>query len=143
MNHKKIYNHKQKLTVNKKMCKQASSCSGRFPFCLLLQRQCLNYTLVAGHSAVYPQPVKNLLSRTVFLCFSFKIITVDTFLSFFFPHLLPSWKMRLNGEKFQLLSFMHRAVNEGLHSCQNEMKTVCTEENVFIWYRNILYFFFN
>lgn len=142
MNHKKIYNHKQKLTVNKKMCKQASSCSERFPFCLLLQRQCLNYMLVAGHSAVYPQLVKNLLSQTVFLCFSFKIITVDTFLSFFFPHLLPSWKMRLNGEKFQLLSFMHRAVNEGLRSCQTEMKTVRTEENVFFLIQEYFILFF-
>lgn len=50
----------------------------------------------------------------------------------FFPHLLLSWKMRLSEEKLQLLSFMHEAVNEGLQSCQIEMKIVHTEKNVFI-----------
>lgn len=57
--------------------------------------------LVAGHRAAYPRLVKNLFSQTVFLCFSFKVITVNGFLSFFYPHLLLSWKMRLSAEKFQ------------------------------------------
>lgn len=97
--------------------------------------------LVAGHSVAYPQFVKNLFSQTVFLCFSFKMITVDFFnlsfmLIFFFPG-----KLDLLGKSF---SCSVLCTEQSMRVCcpAKLRRRLYIQKKIFLFDTGIFYIFF-